>query len=335
MCSQVQSAGTTVLASLEKNGLDTTYIRQLGPEYASARTAQYVAVNDANTNLVLAMADMAILTSHSFPTYWTSIVQATKPKWLVVDGNWTPKDIHNWIKSGRQIGANIAFEPVSTVKAAGLFDKGHTLPTFPNAAVSLATPNQYELEAMYMAARENGYLESTSAWFVVLDAFGIRSSGARDRFVQLTSAAMTDAGIPVQSVQLLPYIPTIITKMGEQGALLTTILPPNDPRLSDPDHQRYILTRAARGHPHVGGVYMRLYPAVENVGTPISVNGMGDTFLGALVAGLAVGGRTEELIDVAQNAAVMTLKSHQSVSPDLGALSQKLLLACGSISEKL
>lgn len=325
----LDSAGTTVLASLEQNGLDTTYIRQLGPEYASARTAQYVAVNDADKNLTLAMADMAILTSHSFPTYWTSIVQAIKPKWLVVDGNWAPKDLHNWIKTGVQTGAHVAFEPVSNIKAAGLFEKGHTLPTFPNAAVSLATPNQYELEAMYTAARENGYLDSTSAWFMVLDAFGIRSSGARDRFVQLTSAEMTDAGIPVQSVQLLPYIPTIITKMGEHGALLTAILTPGDPRLSDPDHQRYILTRAAPGHPHVGGVYMRLFPAVEKVGTPISVNGMGDTFLGTLIAGLALGGRTEELIDVAQNAAVMTLKSHLSVSPDLGALGPKLLLTCG------
>lgn len=322
------SAGTTILASLDRNGLDTTYIRRLGPEHASARTAQYVAVNDANKNLVIAMADMAILTSHLFPTYWASIVQATQPKWLVVDGNWAPKDMHNWIASGRQVGAHVAFEPVSTVKAAGLFAAGHALPTFPGAAVSLATPNQYELAAMHAAARDNGHLEATSAWFAVLDAFGIRSTGARDRFVQLTSRAMTDAGVPVQSVQLLPYVPTLITKMGERGALLTTILAPGDPRLSDPAHRRYVLTRAAPGHPHVGGVYMRLYPAVEHVGTPISVNGMGDTFLGTLVAGLALGGRTEELIDVAQNAAVMTLKSHQSVSPDLGALGGKLLLAC-------
>lgn len=311
---------------MENNGLDTTYIRQLGPEYASARTAQYVAVNNADTNLMVAMADMAILTSHSFPTYWSSIVKATKPKWLVVDGNWSPKDIHAWIKAGGQNGAQVAFEPVSTVKAAGLFPKGNSLPIFPKVAVSLATPNEYELEAMYTAARENGYLEDMS-WFEVIDALGIRG-GARDRFVRLTSADITDAGIPVQSIQLLPYIPTIITKMGARGALLTTLLAPEDPRLFDRDHERYILTRAAPGHPSVGGVYMRLYPAVEEVGTPVSVNGMGDTFLGTLIAGLALGGRTEDLIDVAQNAAVMTLKSHLSVSPDLGALGQKLLLAC-------
>lgn len=313
---------------MERSGLDSSYIRQLGPEYALARTAQYVAVNDADKNLMLAMADMAILTSHSFPKYWSSIVESIKPKWLVVDGNWSPKDIHNWIKTGGLAGARVAFEPVSTIKAAGLFPKDHNLPIFPKVTVSLATPNQYELEAMYTAAKENGYMDSMS-WFEVIDAFGMRG-GARDRFVALTSPEMTDAGIPVQSVQLLPYIPTIITKMGDRGALLTTILEPGDSRLHDPAHARYVLARAAPGHhPHVGGVYMRLYPAVERVGTPISVNGMGDTFLGALVAGLALGGRTEDLMDVAQNAAVMTLKSHLSVSPDLGALGRKLLAACG------
>lgn len=324
------SAGATILASMERNGLDTKYVRQLGPEYPSARTAQYVAVNDAEKNLFTAMADMAILTSHSLPTHWSSIVKTTKPKWLVVDGNWTPKDIHNWARTGGQNGAKVAFEPVSAVKSAGLFPKSLTLPLFPKAAVDLATPNQYELAAMYAAAREHGYMDG-SAWFEVIDAFGMHG-GARDRFVRLTSAAITDAGIPVQSVQLLPYIPTIITKMGERGALLTTILKPGDPRLSDAEHERYILTRAPPGHAHVGGVYMRLYPAVEEIATPVSVNGVGDTFLGTLVAGLALGGRTEELIDVAQSAAVLTLKSHQSVSPDLGALGQELLAACGRVS---
>lgn len=322
-----RSAGATILASMEKNGLDTSYIRQLGPEYASARTAQYVAVNDADKSLFTAMADMAILTAHSFPTYWASITKATKPKWLVVDGNWSPKDIHHWIKTGSQSGAKVAYEPVSSVKAAGLFPMGHTLPLFPHVALSIATPNQYELAAMYTAAKDNGYLESIP-WFEVVDAFGMHG-GARDRFVRLTSAEITDAGLPVQSIQLLPYIPTIITKIGDKGALLTTILGPEDPRLLDPEHERYILTRARPGHPSVGAVYMRLYPAVERVGTPISVNGMGDTFLGTLVAGLALGGRAEDLVDVAQNAAVMTLKSHLSVSPDLGALGQKLLAACG------
>ena len=321
-----RSAGATILSTLEGTGLDTSCIRKLGHEYHTARTAQYVAVNDAEKNLVMAMADMAILTNHSFPAYWASAVEAAKPKWLVVDGNWAEKDIHAWIRTARQNGARVAFEPVSNVKAARLFAKGNDyLGVFPHAAVDIASPNQYELAAMYAAAKENGYLDS-ARWFEVIDSFGI-TGGARDRFVKLTSADMTNAGIPVQTIQLLPFIPTLITKIGANGALLTMLLKKDDPRLYDHEHERYILTRTTNDNPDVGGVYMRLFPPVERVKDVVSVNGVGDTFLGTMIAGLAQGGRVENLVDIAQRAAVLTLKSHQSVSPDLGTLEGELMLA--------
>lgn len=74
----------------------------------------------------------------------------------------------------------------------------------------------------------------------------------------------------------------------------------------------------------VGGVYMRLFPAVEEVRIEdvVSVNGVGDTFAGTLVAGLAGrdGRRVEEIVDIAQRAAVLSLKSKEAVSPGLGTL---------------
>lgn len=182
---------------------------------------------------------------------------------------------------------------------------------------------------MYSAARANEYLESPG-WFEIIDAMDIHG-GARDKFVRLTSSAITDAGIPVQSVQLLPYIPIIITKMGANGALLTQLLRPEDPRLKDPNEAEYILTRSRSDHPHVGGVYMRMFPAVERVDTKdvVSVNGVGDTFLGALVAGLAMGGRVENLVHVAQRAAVLTLKSRESVALEVEGLRGALREAVG------
>ncbi|KAM0564344.1 hypothetical protein ACHAPJ_000555 [Fusarium lateritium] len=330
LCSMVGDdvAGKTVLNGLKASGLDTTYIRQLGHEYhGSNRTAQYVAVNDANKNLVMAMADMGIFTNHSFPEYWKSAVRGTKPKWLVVDGNWSEKDIRAWLKAGQDQGCQIAFEPVSTAKSMNLFcpQKGHPkLRLFPEPTVDIASPNSYELAAMYSAARENGYFDSP-AWFDVIDAFGMR--GARDRFVKLTSAELTDAGVPVQSVQLLPYIPTLVTKLGPQGVLLTTILGKNDPRLKDPDSEEYILARATSDHPSVGGLYMRLFSAAEKVQNIVSVNGVGDTFFGVLISGLAQGGKVENLIDVAQAGSCLTLKSQESVSPDLHRLETVLAQA--------
>ncbi|KKF95625.1 Pseudouridine-5'-phosphate glycosidase [Ceratocystis platani] len=322
------SAGTTVLSSLRASGLDTTYVRQLGPEYAgSNRTAQYVSINDGSRNLVMAMADMGIFTHHSFPDYWKSAVAGASPRWVVVDGNWSETDIRAWIGASKERDCYIAFEPVSTAKASRLFGADSNnipLGLYPSPSIDIASPNNYELKAMFDAARANGHLESIP-WFSVVDSFNLRG-GARDRFVQMTNVSITDAGIPQQTLQLLPYIPTLLTKLGSEGVLLTQILAPADPRLKDPNEMKYILSRS-NDHPLVGGVYMRLFPPAERVENVVSVNGVGDTFLGVLIAGLAQGGKVQNLVDVAQKAAVMTLKSHQSVNPDLRHLDGELKLA--------
>jgi pseudouridylate synthase / pseudouridine kinase len=308
--------------------MDTSCIQQLShDEHPGSRTAQYVSVNDANRHLVLAMADMDIFTNQPFSPSWTSTVQSSKPKWLVVDGNWKDHDIRSWMQVGKQNGAKIAFEPVSKAKSARLFcaERGlESLGVFPHATIDVTTPNQYELASMHAAAEDNEYF-SDSRWWSVIDAFGMR--GARDRFVHITSAAMTDAGIPQQAIRLLPFIPTIITKLGSEGALLTAILKKDDPRLHDATHKPFILSRCINDNTYVGGVYMRMFPAVELVTDVASVNGIGDTFLGTLVAGLAQGGQIHNLINVAQKAAVLTLRSPESVSDKLGSLENELLAA--------
>ncbi|KAK8089715.1 hypothetical protein PG997_004676 [Apiospora hydei] len=335
LCSMVGNdvAGTTVLNSLEPAGMDTSCIRRL--EGAAGRTAQYVAVNDANKSLVMAMADMDIFTANSDPAHWASVVTASKPKWLVVDANWSESDIRSWIKTGKQNRASIAFEPVSNAKSARLFGpiRGHHEPlgVFPAPSVDLATPNRHELAAMHAAAAAQHEYLADPRWFDVVDAFAMfGGSGIRERFVRLTSKALADAGVPQQAVQLLPYVPTLVAKLGDQGALLVEILGRDDPRLRDAAHEPFILTRAAVDHPSIGGVYMRLFPVAQEVADVVSVNGVGDTFLGVLVAGLARGGRTVDLIDVAQKAAVLTLRSSESVSEDLGTLENELVAAAAA-----
>jgi pseudouridylate synthase / pseudouridine kinase len=318
-------AGSTVLASLDAAGMDTQSIRKLSD--ASSRTAQYVAINDANKNLVLAMADMDLFTMHSFPSEWSAEVALAKPEWLVVDGNWSEPSIRSWIQAGKKNGAHVAFEPVSNAKSARLFCSTKNieqLGVYPKNHVDLASPNQYELAAMHAAAQENGYLED-QRWWEVIDALGMK--GARDRFVKLTSADMTDAGIPQQAIRLLPYIPTIITKLGERGALVTTILRKEDPRLIEAASEPFILCRSYHDHPDIGGVYMRLFPPSQTVDNIVSVNGVGDTFLGVLMSGLAQGGNIPDLIHVAQKAAVMTLRSPESVSDELGSLADEITAA--------
>lgn len=253
------------------------------------------------------------------------MVAETKPKWLVTDGNWSPEQLRTWLQAGRENKSQVIFEPVSVEKSRGLFcrERGlHKLRIFPDPSVALASPNQYELAAMHQAAQENDYFES-SEWFGIIDSFGMR--GARDKFVHIAGQALTDAGVPLQSVQLLPYIPTVITKLGAQGVLMTSILSKDDARLRDRDEEEYILSRAPPTHPSVGGIYMRLFPAAKKVEEVISVNGVGDTFLGVLVAGLAQGGRVDRLINVAQKGAVLSLQWPGSVSPKVATLKQEVL----------
>jgi pseudouridine-5'-phosphate glycosidase/pseudouridine kinase len=177
---------------------------------------------------------------------------------------------------------------------------------------------------MHASAKKHEFFES-HRWWQIIDALGIPSTGARERFVALTSPKMTDEGIPLQTIQLLPFIPTILTKLGADGVLMTKLLKPDDWRLMDPTTAPFILSRTSNGSTEVGGVYMRLFPAVEKVNDVVSVNGVGDTFLGVLIAGLAKGLMLDKrLINIAQRGAVMTLKSTKAVNPQLGKLSNLL-----------
>jgi pseudouridine-5'-phosphate glycosidase/pseudouridine kinase len=308
------------------------------PSDGGSRTAQYVAVNDSNKDLMLAMADMSILEStatdlssisDAFDTFWLPQLQQSKPSHIVLDANWPPQHLGRWLEAAKAVNAFVTFEPVSTVKSTRPFrlPKPYSLSVFPGPSIHLATPNAYELAAMHTAARESGVFDRGD-WWEIIDALGIPHSGARTQLALATTSELVDQGIPQQSIQLLPFIPSICTKLGSQGVLLTQLIPANDKRLSSGEYAPYILSQCANGTEDtlgVGGVYMRLFPPIEEVKAEdiVSVNGVGDTFAGTLVAGLASRGpaaRVEDLIDFAQRAAVLTLKSKESVSPGLGTL---------------
>lgn len=341
-------SGQAALSALEKEGIEAGGIQVLPPPASGLRTAQYVAVNDAKKDLVLAMADMGIMELSAqelgFNTFWAPLLARTNPKWVVLDANWSPDVLSQWITSSKIHNARVAFEPVSAAKATRLFEKvvigpADCVPN--NHRINLATPNELELAAMYQSARDRGLFDAPE-WWAVIDSLGMSSSGSRDRLVSITSTSLVDKGIPQQSIQLLPFIPCILTKLGPHGILLTQILPPEDPRLRSPDYAAYILARSnanpnsSRAHSSIGGVYMRLFPPerILKDSDVVSVNGAGDTFVGVLISGLAkasgsnqsphAGLHMEEIISIAQQASLKTLESSQSVSKDVGSLGEKL-----------
>ena len=325
------------MAALRNEGLDIGGIVILPTQPAGldkpSRTAQYVAINDTKKDLVIAMADMAIFNQPDSHQYFPSEVAASV-KWVIVDGNWDPQTSLAILARYKNAKVKTAFEPVSVEKSARIFkylplSKNETpLGVFPNHVIDVAAPNQHELASMYSAAVKHEYLE-TAAWWHVIDSLGIPSSGARDRFLAITNRTLTDAGIPLQTVQLLPFMPTLLTKLGSQGVLMTELLTPHDPRLRDPASAPYILSRSSNGSAEVGGVYMRLFSAHEVTKDIVSVNGVGDTFLGVVVAGMAKAIPLDgKLINVAQKAAVMTLLSKDAVSPKIASLAEELEAMC-------
>lgn len=322
-------SGRAALSALQKEGIPTTGIQVLSD--SSANTAQYVAVNDAKKDLLIAMAGMGIMelpeSELDFDGFWEPMIARTKPEWIVVDANWSPGVISKWTAVARRHSARVAYEPVSTAKSSRLFNNAsgeiavRPSDSVPNNAISLAAPNKLELAAMHTEAREAGLFDS-SEWWSIIDGMGMPSSGSRARLVSVSSSSLVDQGIPQQTIQLLPFIPCIITKLGDKGVLLTQLLRPGDPRLTSSDSAPYILSHASPGQ-SIGGVYMRLFPpaGVLDPEEIVSVNGAGDTLLGVIVTGLARGKQVEEVIPVAQEASLRTLKSSDAVGSDISRLS--------------
>lgn len=352
LCSVIADdlGGRTILSELQREGIRTDGIAILNPKAGNKRTAQYIAVNDTKKDLMVAMADMSILETEAeeldFEGQWESLITQENPDWLVIDANWSPKSISRWVSLARRTKTRIAFEPVSAPKSARLSRMDGNSKTIndlaikstdvvPNNAIDLASPNNFELTAMWEAAREAGHLESEE-WFSVIDSFNITAgAGTRQRMEYICGKEIVDQGVPQQNIQLLPYIPCIITKLGPKGALLTQIISSDDPRLTSPDHMKYILGRALipqKGVNVIGGIYMRLFPPAEMVDSKdiISVNGVGDTLLGTVIAGLSVHSDDkykaclENIIPVSQKASVETLKSAAAISPSISKFAKEL-----------
>jgi pseudouridine-5'-phosphate glycosidase/pseudouridine kinase len=332
LCSIVADdlAGMMARQGLQKDGMDVDDII-VSDSSSESSTAQYVAVNDVGKDLVLAMADMAILESTDTKTLqkWSTTIQRTKPSWVMADANWHPSLLRFWLEEGKKSGASTAYEPVSTAKSSRVFSSTPAagfpdfapLPVFPGHLVDLASPNFMELQSMSEAARSCGHFERQE-WWETIDALGIPSSGITHRLEALTSNELVVQGIPQQTIQMLPYMPTILTKMGSKGVLLTKLLRKNDAQLSDPKASRYIASRSPDApNSSVGGLYIRWFPppAVLESTEIVSVNGAGDTFLGAILSALTRPDcpAVEDVVDFAQAQAARSLKSRETVSPDL------------------
>ena len=165
----------------------------------------------------------------------------------------------------------------------------------------------------------------------MIDALGIPNGGLRVPLAVTVGSELVDQGIPQQTIKLLPFFPTILTKLGSKGVLMTKLLANDAEELYEEGERGYILARnlsspdSASGDGKgkgVGGLYIRLFP-VEKVLKPsevVSVNGIGDTFCGAVAHGLGLGLRVKDVVGFAQRAAGESLRSREAVGEGLRGL---------------
>lgn len=107
--------------------------------------------------------------------------------------------------------------------------------------------------------------------------------------------------------------------------VLTKILSANAEELHDDAEREFVLARSMSAEARklgIGGLYVRLF-SPERVLAPeevVSVNGIGDTFCGAVAVGIAKGRRVQDIVGFAQKAAGLSLRCRESVSPELEGL---------------
>lgn len=195
---------------------------------------------------------------------------------------------------------------------------------------------------MYEEARSSGLLEN-KVWWDIIDGFRLGEEWARDlsqlarmpacpqnRSQKGDLSFIVNDGIAQMAINLLPFFQHLVIKCGERGVVAVM-------RLSEEDtiHSAWRNERShpmgrytvARAHGADGLVVLKHFPAIATDGEQIiSVTGAGDSLAGVLCAGIARDRTTfldprklDALMDAAQEAAVLSLKSHRSVSPQLGS----------------
>ncbi|MCJ1413691.1 hypothetical protein MMC32_000015 [Xylographa parallela] len=361
-CSAVadDASGQTAVQMLVDRGMRVDGVKLLQD---GSRTAQYIAFNDTDNELVIAMADMRILENEQrdVSAVWGPNLASSKPRWLVVDANWDSLSLKQWITMGKAIGAKVAFEPVSVGKSCRIFAQISDLKRRLVHIADLATPNTSELRAMYDYISQHGHRDESAVniWTLYLNSLKPEERFKRAQHQLADVLKAEDKFIVGCSLRLLPYFPCILTKIGSSGVLLTELLRKDDIRLTDSRATPHVFYGEGSEELRLGtrvqsllgtlrrqtdinpdgrlyfeedcdclqdyaGIYMRLFPPAETVRQDeiVSVNGVGDTFLGVLVAGLAKDNPKplDELVMLAQRGSIMTLKSTESVSTEISSL---------------
>lgn len=287
--------GKGIIEHLERDGVDVSGIKIL----SNSKTAQYVAHLDSEGKLVLASADMKIIEGSSLIDHITSEIKRGRPKLVVVDCNLSPNGldaVFNAVAS-LDVYPRVIVEPTSGPKLSRLtMVNSSKLKVFPHNSISLITPTVEELSNIHKSLGRREFFDDYDSWFPLLDLLGMNSN-FREKMAAtaLKVPAMKkllDEGVIQQAVQILPYIPNILVKLGAYGCVFISINTNVNDYKSIPTTSQYLPTirLISQGREYEEGKlmgitieYFSVPPENENLSI-VDVTGAGDSLLGYLTS---------------------------------------------------
>ena len=212
------------------------------------------------------------------------------------------------------------------------------------APVAFCTPNLLELNQIYDAAQSESFnLMGHASWWSVVDGLNLGTAFRMD-LEQLSRRPVSDhdpskgnmaflvaQGIIQKAVNLLPFFQHLIIKCGDQGIIVVMYISPKDALNSVWVHQRSNpLERYIVAHGISKEItFIQHFPSLP-IETITNVTGAGDSFVGALLACLAYDSSAmydpkglQDIVTIAQKAAILTLQSHTAVSPFLSRIEMR------------
>ncbi|KAF0543811.1 Ribokinase-like protein [Gigaspora margarita] len=317
--------GNWLIEDMKKIGMDTKGIQVV----ENKKTAVYSAINDPYGQLICAVADMEIFDSISSENV-TKFIESNKPKLVCFDGNISVECMRTILNTCDTNKIPTFFEPTSVPKSFKIL-KDNLLfsELLTTHALTYISPNIYELKAMYSEAEKYGYFNfDNHLWFQKLDELNIGQKFRTDveRIIKKYPKLLflQNDGILVQIMNFLPYLPNIIVKLGENGVLIAQTLDELKSFASDFETKQAnnkIDIVIPRRHGKGGTRFRYFEPILLDSQKHANSSGTGDSFVGALISGLILhsSSKIDKIIDIAQQVAVMTLQSYNSVSEQINS----------------
>ncbi|BGP55101.1 hypothetical protein JCM8202_004317 [Rhodotorula sphaerocarpa] len=335
--------GEVARTGLEQRGMRTDGLMLVDPEPSpgrgaerqsngAARTATCGILLDEGGELVGGIADMEI-GQHLEGGEILKRIDSAAPAIVCFDGNLTEGTMRRVLSHCGAARVPVFFEPTSNQKALQLYralEKAdpsllRSLPAT-SALVQYCAPNIHELSHLYEHATASEYdLYSARDWF---DAYTV---SAQDLAVRLPKWVLEE-GVAQMAIRLVStsIFGTMFVKSGDRGVLVVQRV--TDPAAvrdwrqqssaSGPKGTKAAVVRNTRGDE---AIVLKHYEANRLDPAELrNVTGAGDNLAGALLAGIARGlepqspADLDRLIDLAQRAAVTTLKSEEAVGDHSG-----------------